>query len=600
VLLAAATVAVFWPATGNEFVFDDRVFMRADERTVGGVNREGLVWAFTSTGVSLYMPLARLSLMLDFQLFGKNPFGLHLTSLLLHGAASALVFLVLAALTGALWRSLAVAALCAVHPLRVEPAVWISGRADLLAALFGLLTLLAWDRHLRRRSRAWAALAVGAFLLGMLSKTIIMALPFALLLLDFWPLGRVRILGGLGKPAAEGGDGRAPETATLFGEKAGLFLVAAALVGVSLYILQHGPLVVPAERYPLAARPATSLVSYAFYVEKTLWPTGLTVFYPHRWGEFAWWELAGAASLVLVVSAAAICRARRCPYLAAGWFWFLGTLLPVIGLYQARPYPVADRYAYLPQIGLFVMAVWGMEDIGRGRRRGRETSAVMVLALVLACVPASRAQIRHWKDSESLFRHAVAVTSGNWYAHIVLAKIEMDSGHLAAAEDHCRQALLINPFLASARARLGSVFVRQGRLEAGIEAYQQALRIRNEDTETWVNLGVALAQAGRHVEAAEAYRRALGIDPDLTEGHMNLGNALSDLGRFEEALESYARALRISPGRADIQYNRALVLERMGRVADAIGGYREALRLDPALRPAQEGLSRVEKSVRRQ
>lgn len=270
-LLAAVTATVFWSATGNDFVFDDREYMLADKHAFDGLTREGLARAFTSTGLSLYAPISRLSGMLDLNLYGRNPFGHHLTSLLLHGANSVLIFLALAALTGALWKSAAVAALCAVHPLRVEPAAWISGRADLLAALFGFLALLAWSRYLRRRSGAWAALAVGAFLLGMLSKAIVMTLPLALLLLDFWPLGRMRPPGQTGgDPARSPGPGRARASAALLGEKAGLFLVATVLTGVSLFILQRGPLVVSVERYPLSARATTSLVSYATYVGKTL------------------------------------------------------------------------------------------------------------------------------------------------------------------------------------------------------------------------------------------------------------------------------------------------------------------------------------------
>ena len=597
VLLIAVTITVFWPATGNEFVFDDRL-MLTDARTVGGLSREGLARAFTSTESSLYQPLAALSLMLDFQLFGKNPFGLHATSLLLHGAVSVLVFLVLSALTGALWRSFAVAALCAFHPLRVEPAAWVSGRADLLAALFGLLTLLAWDRHVRGRRPLWAALATGAFLLGMLSKTIVMTLPFALLLLDFWPFGRIRVRWGGVMPTQGRGEERAPGLGSLFGEKAALFMVAAALIGVSWYVLQQGPMVVPEERYPLGVRPATSVVSYVFYIQNTLWPAGLTVYYPHRWGDFAWWEPAGAAILLAAVSLAAVRMARRCPYLAAGWFWFLGGLLPVIGLYQARPYPVADRYAYLPQIGLFVMAVWGVEALGRGRRCRRMASVVAMVAVIVACTLASREQLRHWKDDATLFRHALAVTSGNWMAHLNLGMIEANEGRLATAEAHFRQALRINQSLRAPRVQLGAVLVRRGRHDAAIDAYQQALRLNPRDPKTWVNLGVAYADAGRDAEAAAAYRRALALDPDIAEGHMNLGNALSKLGRLEEALASYDRALQVSPGKADVYYNRALALEIAGRSAEAARDYRETLRLAPGHAPAREGLARTGGGIR--
>ena len=547
VFLAAATAAVFWPAAGGDFVFDDRVYVQAGNFADGGLSREALAWAFRSTEISLYAPLARLSGALDFHLYGKDPFGHHLTSLLLHGANSVLIFFALAAFTGALWKSAAVAALCAVHPLRVEPAAWVSGRADLLAALFGLLALLAWIRFLRRRGAAWAALAAGALLLGMLSKTIVMTLPFALLLLDFWPLGRVRVPGGGGEPGRGLGPGRTRVFAELLGEKAGLFLVAAALAGVSLYLLQHGSMVVSADKYPLAARAATSLVSYSFYVGKTLWPSGLTVFYPHRWGAFAPWELAGAVVLLAVVSASTVGAVRRRPYLATGWLWFLGTLLPVIGLYQARQYPVADRYAYLPQIGLFVMAVWGLEDLGGGRRRGKALAAVAVLALILTCVPLSLAQVRHWKDDYTLFSHAVAVTKDNWLAHSNFGTALRDRGELEQAYAEFVRARELNPGSAETRYNLGIVLIDLKRYREATVEFEAALLLGPDSPKSHNNYAIALANLGRLEEAIDHFRRAVFLNPKHDGALFNLGQALLKRGSREEAVRAFRDVLRINP-----------------------------------------------------
>jgi Flp pilus assembly protein TadD len=557
-LVAAATATAFWPATGNDFVFDDRSMLLTERRATGGFSGDALAWAVTSTDFSLYHPLARLSALLDFQLHGKNPSGHHLTSLLLHGAVNLMVFLALVEFTGAVWKSAAVAALCAVHPLRVEPAAWIGGRADLLAAIFGILALLAWGRHLRRRSRAWAAVAVGAFTLGMLSKTIVMTLPFVLLLLDYWPLGRLR-------PDREGRAqarpaGNGPGIAALFKEKAGLFMVATLMAGMALFLLQRGAVAGPLATYPLPARAATILVSYATYVCKTLWPASLTVFYPHRWGAFAWWEVGGAVLLLSALSAVALLSARRRPFLAVGWLWFLGMLLPVIGLYQARQYPVADRYTYLPQIGLFVMAVWGLEGLVAGRSRNKVLVSALVLALVLACIPASLAQVRHWKDEAALFAHALAVTSGNWLAHNNLGEVLLRQGREEEAAAQFTQALRLRPAYPEALNNLGIVYARQGRLEEALASCREALRLWPGSPGVHYNLGNALLALGRFEEAAAHFREALRLRPEYPEARNNLGAALFRQGDYGAAAQSFREALRLSPDDAETRANMELAL----------------------------------------
>jgi Flp pilus assembly protein TadD len=535
-LLAVGTLLFFWPATRNGFVFDDRSFMLREKRLVAGLTGEGISWALKSTDISLYVPLTRLSTMLDFQLYGAAAWGHHLTNLLLHAANGSLLFLALAALTGALWRSAGVAVLFAVHPMHVEPVAWVSGRADLLAAFFGLLTLLAWRRHLGRPGWPGTVLTALLFFLGMASKGIIVMLPFALLLLDFWPLGRLK-----------GFRAGWRASAVLVREKAALFAVTALMTGVMLYSLIPGPFVVSTERYPLAARAATSCVSYATYLGKTFWPTGLAVFYPQRWGAIPGWEWGGAALLILGVSAGAILAARRFPYLPAGWFWFLGTLLPVIGLFQAREYAIADRYSYLPRIGIFVVVVWGLSDLVRARRWSGAVGAAAVAAAVLACLPVSAAQLGYWRDDLALFGHALDVTSGNWVAH---------NG-------------------------VGLELVARGDVEGGIAHYRKAIAIRPGYVEGHNNLGVALAALGRRDEAIASYRAAVRLNPRFPDARYNLGNALAALGRDEEAAAEYRSVLETSPGHTLALTNLALVLARRGEYAEAEALLREALRLSP-------------------
>jgi tetratricopeptide (TPR) repeat protein len=428
------------------------------------------------------------------------------------------------------WESAAVGALCAVHPLRVEPAAWISGRADLLAALFGALALYAWAGFLRRRGRAWAALALAAFLLGLLSKLTVAALPFLLLVLDWWPLGRMRPRGGGGPAARAPGRGPAGGLAALLGEKAALFLLTAAMVGVTFLIIHRGPMVVTAREYPLPARAATSLISYGFYVVKTFWPTGLAVFYPHRWGAFDWRELLGSALLLTAVSAAALATARRRPYLLAGWLWFLGVLFPVIGLYQARQYPVADRYGYLPQVGLFLMVAWCLGDWRRSRGPGRTLAPAVAVALVLACVPVSRAQVRHWKDEVSLFSHAVAVAPDSALSHY----------------------------------NLGLAYLALGRDEEAAAANRRALALEPGDALASNNLGVACSNLGRRTEAIAAFRESVRYDPGCAGCYQNLGQEYAALGRWREAAAAFTESLRLDPSNAQVRA--------------ALGRAREALR----------------------
>jgi Flp pilus assembly protein TadD len=535
-LLAAGTVLFFWPVTRNGFVYDDKIFIFGEKRLTAGLTAEGISWALRSTDLSLYAPLFRLSTMLDFHLFGASPRGHHLMNLMIHAANGALLFLFLTAATGALWRSAGVAALFAAHPMHVEPVAWVSCRGDLLAGFFGLLALLAWRRHLGRPKRSGVLPAALLFLLGMTSKGTLLMFPAALLLLDLWPLGRF-------KPQEAGWR----TLAILVREKAALFAVAGLMTCVMLYALFSGPLVVSAQRYPLAARAVTSFVSYATYLGKTFWPAGLSVFYAQRWGAIPGWEWGGAAVLIAGISAGAILAARRFPYLPAGWFWFLGMLLPVIGLLQAREYAVADRYSYLPRIGIFVVAVWGLGDLLRRLRGSGVVGAAVVGASIVACLSVSAAQVGYWRDNIALFAHALDVNPESWEAH---------NG-------------------------VGVELVARGDVEGGIAHYRRAIEIRPGFVGAHSNLGVALAALGRREEAITAYREALRLAPRLADVHCNLANALSALGRDEEAIAEYQAALESEPDHTGALTNLAVVLMRRGAFEKAEALLREALRVSP-------------------
>jgi tetratricopeptide (TPR) repeat protein len=590
-LLAAASALLFWPALSHDFVFDDQHSLDKP-LVVRGLTREGVTWALKNTEWAMYAPLTVLSVMTDFQLYGKSPRGHHLTSVLVHAASGALLFLVLDALTGAIWRSAAVAILFALHPLHVEPVAWISGRGDLLAGLFFILTLLAWASYLRQPGWPRSLLAVCLFFLGMMSKVIIMTLPFALLLFDYWPLGR------LGRPETGqlGGGGSTqrrpqrigPKTALLI-EKTWFLLLTMAMVIVTLLLLR-GAVRVSTEQYPLPARVATSLVSYATYLVKAVWPVDLVAFYPHTWGAYPWWRPFGSAVLLFGVTVGAVLLARRLPYLIVGWLWFLGTLFPVIGLYQAREYLMADRYAYLPLIGLFIVAVWGFSDLVRNRRWNIAACTTAMALVVAAYLPLSRAQIAYWRDGVTLFEHALDVTPGNAFAHFSLGGEYLARGEPRRARVHLSEAVRIRPTDAKARGSLGLALVQGGELAAGLAEYREALRINPRLAEVRINLGAALDNLQRPAEAEAEYREALKLQPDQVVGHMNLANLLSEHGRVEEALAHYAEALRIKPDYADAYANRGVTLTQIGKRAEAVADYRKALSLAPNNALARRGL----------
>lgn len=439
--LALLTLAVYLPVLANGFIrFDDPLYVTRNSWVKAGLTWDGFVWALTANVASNWHPLTILSHMLDVELFGMEPLGHHLTSLLLHTAGTVLLFEALRRMTGEVWRSAAVAALFAVHPTHVESVAWVAERKDVLSGLFWMLTLLAWERWVRKPSpKRYTAVAL-ALTAGLLSKPMVVTLPFVLLLLDVWPLKRgLRIR-----------------------EKLPLFALVAASCLVTV-IAQSGAIGL-ASRFPMRFRLANAVLSYATYVGKTLLPTKLAVFYPMP-SEFPAWTVAGAALLLVILTALAFKAGR---YVLVGWLWFLGTLVPVIGIVQVGGQAMADRYTYLPTIGLFLIAAWALP---------RWAPWVPLIALAVV----TRLQIRHWEDSETLFRHAAAVTERNFIAHLNLAQIHAERGARGPALEHFRITLSIRPGMWQAQASLGNSLRRWGRPDKALPHLRNAVRLRPRD-----------------------------------------------------------------------------------------------------------------------
>jgi Tfp pilus assembly protein PilF len=526
-LLFLLAGGAFLPSLRNGFVdYDDDVYVTANTQVQAGLSLSGAAWTLGSTaGGNYWHPLTWLSHMLDCQLFGLRAWGHHLTSVLVHALNMVLLFVVLRRMTGATWRSLLVATLFGLHPLRVESVAWVAERKDVLSALFWLLTLWAYACYVEQskvggpKSKVWYGLVLVCFALGLMCKPMVVTLPFVLLLLDYWPLRRLEL---------RLQDRKRKTLQALVVEKVPLFILAAA-VSAAAYKVQAGA-GVTAHGLAFGARLGNALIAYCRYLGKLVWPSNLAVLYPHplHWPPD---QVALAALLLLGISAFVLLLARQRAYLVVGWLWFVGTLVPVIGLVQAGAQSMADRYTYLPLIGVLVALVWGLSDLMcRSRYQGLLSSSVAAVLLV-ACLALTRQQIGYWKNTEALFRHAIAVTQDNYIAHL----------------------------------RLGTTFSHQGRLDEAISELQEALRIQPNDSDSRNNLGAALGRKGRLDEAIIQFQQALKLTPDDAEVHNNLGVAFAITGSRNQAVEQYQEALRLRPDYAGARKNlEALLNTRSG------------------------------------
>jgi protein O-mannosyl-transferase len=567
--LLVATCAVYAPVRRFEFVnYDDPEMVYANPHVRQGITASGIAWALTSVDAANWFPVTRLSHMLDAQLFGLGSGWPHAVNVLLHALAAMALFAFLDRATHARGPAALVALLFALHPLHVESVAWVSERKDVLSALFWFLVLWAYVRYTERPSLGRYLAVTAWFVLGLMAKPMIVTLPLVLLLLDFWPLRRA-IPGKL--------------NTALLREKIPLFVLS-AVASVATYLVQrHSGAVETLAAFPLGLRIENALVSCCTYIAKMFWPSGLAVFYPYP-AAVPLWQAALAAAALAAVTAVVLWAWRRAPYLAAGWFWYLGTLLPVIGLVQVGAQARADRYTYVPMIGLTIALAWGAADLLRRASWAHpRVQMALAAAVALACVPATWAQAAYWRNSETLFRRALAVTSGNYVAEHNLGSYLMNvPGRLPEAIAHLEASLRIHPESARAHTDLGTALSRAGRLPDAIAEYRAAVRLAPDAAIPHNNLGNTLASAGRLPEAMAEYETALRLDPEYAEAHNNLGSALMKLGRPREAVANFQTAVRLDPSNAEAHYNLGSALvETPGGQAEAIGEYLTALRLNP-------------------
>jgi protein O-mannosyl-transferase len=581
VALAAVTIAAYGPSIHAEFVnIDDPTYIAENLRVQRGITLENVNWAFRTFYFSNWHPLTWLSYMLDCELFGVNPQAMHRVNLGLHVANALLLFLLLNRLTSALGASAVVAALFALHPAHVESVAWIAERKDVLSTLFWMLTMCAYVEYVRRRCAGWYTASLIFLALGLMSKSMLVTLPFVLLLIDVWPMQRLAV--GV---AGWWGDAR-----RLVLEKLPFF----ALAGVSSYLTflaqDRGESVVSFVHLPLPERVENAIVSYVRYLGKIVWPSDLAVFYPHP-AEWSGLQVNAAAALVIVMSVLAVLSIRRRPHLFCGWFWFVGTLVPVLGIIQVGGQSIADRYTYVPSIGLFVAGVWAGRGLILAGIFKVSSGLAVAVAIMAACAVLTWRQAAHWRNSLALFTHTEKVTAPNVTTLNNLGDALQQVGRIDEATQKFRAALKLDPENFWAWGNLGNLEMRAGRTDEAMRHYLRALQLKPNSPEVHYNLGLAFAAKRDFTHAVSHYEQALALNPFYLNARVNLGNAYLSASHPDAAATNYAAALQLKPDYLPAHYDLGNARLAQRRPQEAIKHFGHAIRLDPSFADAYRQLA---------
>jgi len=581
--LVVATAIVYAPIRHNAFVrYDDYGYIVDNPYVTAGLTWKSVGWAATAFHMGNWHPLTLLSHIVDYQIFGLNAGAHHLVSVAVHILNTLLLFGVLARMTARPWRSAFVAGLFALHPLHVESVAWASERKDVLSTCFWLLSMWAYVGYVRRPNVPRYLVVLLMFLAALLSKPMAVTLPFALLLLDVWPLGRW----SRQRPAA------------LIIEKLPLILLAGIVSVITL--AAQGKAGATAAVLPFSERAANAVVSYATYLAQMIWPARLAVLYIFE-APLPMWKIAGSLMLLVVLTAAALWEGRRSPYLLVGWLWYVGTLVPAIGLIHIGSEAMADRFTYVPLIGIFIILAWGIPDLLASWKYRQAACAAAAAAVLLACGIQTTHQVKLWRDTTTLFEHALAVTRDNYVAHSIIGLLEMEQGRRDDALPHYTEIVRVaakftpvEPYYSDAQYNIGLILAGRGDAEAAKAHYLAALATNPLHGKAHAGLAAILAAQGDTTGAVAQYREAVRVTPDLASAHTNLAIALETLGQPDEALVHYTEAVHLEPQRAEARCNLGAALATAGRLAEAIEQYRAALALKPQLVEARMGLAALE------
>lgn len=549
-LLFLLAVVTYWPVRNHDFVnYDDDDYITENATVRQGLDAQTLRWAWTSTAAANWHPLTWVSHLTDVELFGLNPGAHHTTNMLLHAISTVLLFAALGLLTGGWWRSAVVAALFCVHPMHVQSVAWIAERKDVLSGLFWMATLAAYAHYSLRPTSARYLWVFFAFALGLTAKPMLVTLPFVLLLLDVWPLRSTR------------------GTRRLIVEKLPLLALAVASSIVTVVAQSGGQGFSSPQTYALSVRAANALAAYGFYLGKLFAPIDLAVFYPHPGADLALWRVAGGAAALVLVSLLALRQRRERPYILVGWLWFVGTLVPVIGLVQVGGQAMADRYTYLPYIGLFIVLVWGGAELLKTSVAGRWTAAILPIALLAFL---SRGELTYWKNTETLFERAIAVTGANHVARINLAEYLGQQGRPEDALAQLRAALVDYPNSIKAHYNTGVALNMLGRYDEAQPYFERTLAAEPNHVEALKYLGAGKIRQRRFEEAFALFERGAALVPGDPEAHFNMGVAQAAQGHWEAAARHLRRALELRPDYARAHFELSQALFGAQRYADAL------------------------------
>ncbi len=558
-LIIVATVVAYINVFDAQFInFDDPGYVWKNPQVLSGLNGETVTWAFQTNDQGNWHPLTWISLAADYSMFGLNPKAFHAMSFGIHLLSSVLLFWVVQRMTKSVWQSAFVAFVFALHPLHVESVAWISERKDVLSGLFWVLTMGAYALYAESDSKKYYFLAIVLFAVGLLAKPMLVTLTFVLLLLDYWPLQRLAI----GEQESSKGKKKKSKTLTqLVVEKIPFFILSVASSIITFIVQGQKKNVVMTEVISIRERIANAIVSYAEYIKLTLFPQGLAIFYPHPVNTFNVFALLVSVILLIGISVLVWMQYKKRPYLLVGWCWFLGTLMPVIGIVQVGMQALADRYMYIPMIGITFMLAWGASTLLKDTDAKRIILKVVFVLVVVAMMAGTYIQVGYWKNSKTLFERALAVTTDNYLAHHLLGTILADSGNGNEAINHFREAIRIMP------------------------SYER----------THLNLGVALAKQGNLSEAEKHWRRALEIDPNSADVYSNLGHMYQEQGKVKEATEQFEISLRLDPYQMNAHYNYGILLAKSDKLNEAKEHFEQALRITPNYAPARKALQTIEK-----
>lgn len=544
IFIVVATLTVYGQIRTHDFIgYDDDKYVTENRYVSQGLSNESVIWAFMSTHASNWHPVTWLSHMLDVELFGMRPGGHHMTSVFFHLINSLLIFILFRMMTGQVWRSGIVAILFAIHPLHVESVAWAAERKDVLSIFWGMLAVWSYVRYIQQPRKVRYFGVIGFFALGLMTKPMLVTLPFILLLLDYWPLKRLNF--------SQIKDSRAQlkhrlALWRLVYEKIPLFVLAGLSCAVTFLVQSKGEAVGLLEVNPLTMRVANALVSYLKYIQKMIWPHDLAILYPYP-AVITAWQICAVCAVLGCITFLSIRYRKRLPWLFVGWFWYVGTLVPVIGLVQVGVQAMADRYTYIPLVGLFVILSWGAAQLIDNWRYKKIALSVASAVLCFLLVTTARAQVSYWKNSFTLFEHTLAVTADNYVIHNNLGFELALHGRIDEAITHYRAALRINPGFEWGHINLGSALFSQGKKAESFAYYQSVLKAKPDFVGVHHNFGILLLRVGATDEAVVHFREALRLKPDFAEVYNSLGAALVSQGEMQEAMANFRRAIRIKP-----------------------------------------------------